>query len=308
MLLQAVKDLDRPSERRLQRRSLHALGGAVIEARGLSKTFDLRHGFMKRKGHMLQALDHVDLTLREGENLGVVGESGSGKTTLGRCLLRVHDPDGGEAIYRRQSGAAVDIATADKAELKGIRRDIRMIFQDPFASLNPRMDVAQIIGEPLLVNGVAHGRELRDRVAELLKLVGMPAEAMERYPHAFSGGQRQRIGIARAIALEPRIIVADEATSALEVSLRTLVHDLLLELQERLELSFIFISHDISVIRYFCDRVAVMYRGKVVEVGETERVCTEPEHPYTKALLSAVPRPDPRQRGIHRRHRYQGEA
>ncbi len=178
-----------------------------------------------------------------------------------------------------------------------------MIFQDPFASLNPRMNVAQIVGEPLFVQGVARGAALRQRVTELLKLVGLDASAMERYPHAFSGGQRQRIGIARAIALEPRVIVADEATSALDVSLRTQVLDLLLDLQERLDLSFLFISHDISVIRYFCDRVVVMYRGRIVEEGLTERVCEAPEHPYTKALLSAVPRPDPGRR-MHERHRY----
>jgi peptide/nickel transport system ATP-binding protein len=305
MLLQAVLDLDRPSERRLARRAVQAIGGPVVEIKGLVKEFDLRHGFMRRKGHVLKALDDIDLTLNEGENLGVVGESGSGKTTLGRCLLRVHDPSRGEMLYRAVGGGVADVATASGNGLERIRRDIRMIFQDPFASLNPRMNVAQIIGEPLLVNGVAKGAALRARVAELLDVVGLPASAMERYPHAFSGGQRQRIGIARAIALEPRVIVADEATSALDVSLRTQVLDLLLELQERLGLSFIFISHDISVIRYFCDRVAVMYRGKVVEIGETEEVCTNPRHGYTKALLSAVPHPDPRHRGMLGRHRYE---
>ncbi len=308
MLLQAVLDLDRPSERRLARRAVQAIGGPVVEIRGLVKEFDLRHGFMRRKGHVLKALDDIDLTLHEGENLGVVGESGSGKTTLGRCLLRVHDPSRGEMLYRASGGAVADVATASGNGLERIRRDIRMIFQDPFASLNPRMNVAQIIGEPLLVNGVASGAALRSRVAQLLDVVGLPAAAMERYPHAFSGGQRQRIGIARAIALEPRVIVADEATSALDVSLRTQVLDLLLELQERLGLSFIFISHDISVIRYFCDRVAVMFRGKVVEIGETEEVCTNPQHGYTKALLSAVPHPDPRHRGMLGRHRYEAGA
>jgi peptide/nickel transport system ATP-binding protein len=308
MLLQAVRDLDRPATRRLERRAIQPPGDPVIEISGLAKHFDLRHGLFKRKGHLLKALDDVDLVLRTGENLGIVGESGSGKTTLGRCLLRVHDPSGGEMLYRTRDGGTADVATAGRSELERIRRDIRMIFQDPFASLNPRMNVAQIVGEPLLVNNVAKGAELRDRVAELLRLVGLPASAMERYPHAFSGGQRQRIGIARAIALEPRVIVADEATSALDVSLRTQVLDLLLELQERLGLSFIFISHDISVIRYFCDRVAVMYRGKVVEVGETEAVCTDPKHGYTKALLSAVPHPDPRHRGMLGRHRYEAGA
>jgi peptide/nickel transport system ATP-binding protein len=181
---------------------------------------------------------------------------------------------------------------------------MRMIFQDPFASLNPRMTVGQIIQEPLLVNGIARGAELQDRVAVLMRKVGLDPAWSERYPHAFSGGQRQRIGIARAIALEPRLIVADEATSALDVSLRAQMLDLLLQLQDELGLSYVFVSHDISVIRYTCDRVAVMYRGRVVEVGSAEQVCDNPQHDYTKALLSAVPRPDPRHRRIHMRHRY----
>ena len=183
-----------------------------------------------------------------------------------------------------------------------------MIFQDPVSSLNPRMTVAQIIGEPLLVNGIAKGKELDERVAQLLEQVGMEPAWRERYPHAFSGGQRQRIGIARAIALNPRLIVADEATSALDVSLRSQMLDLLLKLQDELGLSFIFISHDIAVIRYFCDRVAVMHRGKVVETGLTEQVCDHPSHPYTQALLSAIPRPDPRARSIHKRFRYDENA
>jgi peptide/nickel transport system ATP-binding protein len=250
------------------------------------------------------AVDRVSLELREGENLGIVGESGSGKTTLGRCLLRVFETSGGEARYRGKDGSTVDLATLAGPQLRQVRREMRMIFQDPFASLNPRMTVGQIVGEPLLVNGIAHGRALQERVAQLLRAVEMLPEAAERYPHAFSGGQRQRIGIARAIALDPRLIVADEATSALDVSLRTQVLDLLLDLQERLSLSFVFISHDISVIRYFCDRIAVMYQGRIVEDGETEKVCNTPEHAYTKALLSAVPHPDPRRRRIHERHRY----
>jgi peptide/nickel transport system ATP-binding protein len=185
---------------------------------------------------------------------------------------------------------------------------MRMIFQDPFSSLNPRMTVGQIIGEPLLVNGIAEGSALHDRVAYLLKRVGLDPDWAERYPHAFSGGQRQRIGIARALALEPRLIVADEATSALDVSLRAQMLDLMLQLQDELKLAYVFVSHDISVIRYICDRVAVMYRGQVVETGEAEQVCNEPVHGYTKALLSAVPRPDPRERRIHTRHRYVSAA
>ena len=181
-----------------------------------------------------------------------------------------------------------------------------MIFQDPVGSLNPRMTVAQIIGEPLLVNGIADGKDLDERVAVLMEQVGLNPDWRERYPHAFSGGQRQRIGIARAISLEPRVIVADEATSALDVSLRSQMLDLMMNLQDRLGLSYVFISHDIGVIRYMCDRVAVMYKGKIVETGDAEQVCDRPEHPYTKALLSAIPRPDPRHRSIHKRHRYAG--
>jgi len=233
-----------------------------------------------------------------------VGESGSGKTTMGRCLLRVYEPNSGSINYRRPDGSVIDIVKADKQTLKACRREIRMIFQDPVGSLNPRMTVAQIVGEPLLVNGLAKGKALDDRVAELLYNVGLEPAWRERYPHAFSGGQRQRIGIARALALNPRIIVADEATSALDVSLRSQMLDLLLNLQDKLGLSFIFISHDIAVIRYFCDRVAVMYRGKVVETGETSQVCDTPQHAYTQALLSAIPQPDPRARGMHKRFRY----
>jgi peptide/nickel transport system ATP-binding protein len=237
-----------------------------------------------------------------------VGESGSGKTTMGRCLLRVYEPTAGQINYRQADGSVIDLMQANKATLKQCRRDIRMIFQDPVSSLNPRMTVAQIIGEPLLVNGIATGQDLDDRVAQLLEQVGMEPAWRERYPHAFSGGQRQRIGIARAIALNPRLIVADEATSALDVSLRSQMLDLLLKLQDELGLSFIFISHDIAVIRYFCDRVAVMHRGKVVETGATEQICDHPNHPYTQALLSAIPRPDPRARSIHNRFRYDENA
>ena len=305
MLLQAVKDLDRPSDRRLAMRAEKAPGAPVLKVEKLRKEFHASSGFMGRRKTSMAAVADVDLVLHAGENLGVVGESGSGKTTLGRCILRVFETSGGAIRYKAADGSEIDLAQLDDSGMRSIWRQIRMVFQDPFASLNPRMTVEQIIGEPLLVNGGMSGAEIQRRVGELLDVVGLPRSAMERYPHAFSGGQRQRIGIARAIALDPRIIIADEPTSALDVSLRTQILDLLLDLQERLDLSFIFISHDIGVIRYFCDRVAVMFRGRIVEIGETEQICTNPQHPYTKALLSAVPRPDPRERGIHKRHRYQ---
>ena len=298
MLIGSVLKLEAKSELRAERQ-IAVAQPPVLEVSGLAMHFGPAKAPFK-------AVDDVALTLQPGETLGVVGESGSGKTTLGRCLLRVYDPTGGRMDYRRADGSVVDLARADAATLKACRREIRMIFQDPMSSLNPRMTVAQIVGEPLLVNGLASGRALDDRVAALLEQVGLEPAWRERYPHACSGGQRQRIGIARAIALKPRIIVADEATSALDVSIRAQVLDLLIKLQDELGLSYIFISHDIGVIRYMCDRVAVMYRGRVVETGETGQVCDEPSHEYTRALLSAIPRPDPRARSIHTRFRYQG--
>ena len=304
MLLASVKQLDHPSERRLKRRAAHPPGDVLLDVDKLTKTFWIDRGSFFKKGDPVHAVNKVSLQLRAGENLGIVGESGSGKSTLGRAILRVYDTDGGTVNYTGKNGVTRNLATLSETQLRESRRELRMVFQDPMSSLNPRMTVAQLIGEPMLVNGMFDGKALNDRVIELLGLVGLPASAMERYPHAFSGGQRQRIGIARAIALDPRIIIADEATSALDVSIRTQVLDLLLDLQERLDLSFIFISHDIAVIRYFCDRIAVMYRGRIVEEGPTEDVCSNPQHAYTQALLSAVPHPDPRQRGTRLRHRY----
>jgi peptide/nickel transport system ATP-binding protein len=299
MLIGSVQRLEQKAEIRLKRAPIDRAAAPVIEIRDLQMYFGSAKAPVK-------AVDGVSLQVLPGETLGIVGESGSGKTTMGRCILRAWDPTAGEMIYRRADGSTVDLVTADKPTLRNCRREIRMIFQDPVGSLNPRMTVAQIIGEPLLVNRVAEGSALDDRVAELMEQVGLNPDWRERYPHAFSGGQRQRIGIARAISLEPRVIVADEATSALDVSLRSQMLDLMMNLQDRLKLSYVFISHDIGVIRYMCDRVAVMYKGKVVETGAADQVCNTPEHPYTKALLSAIPRPDPRQRSIHKRHRYAG--
>jgi peptide/nickel transport system ATP-binding protein len=248
----------------------------------------------------------VDLDLYPGENLGIVGESGSGKTTLGRLILRVVEPSTGSVIYRLADGKIVDVATLDKAGLRRFHADVRLVFQDPFASLNPRWTVKQIVGDPLFVKGLMHGRRLEEKVASLLSLVGLEPAMMDRYPHAFSGGQRQRIGIARALALDPRVIIADEATSALDVSIRSQILDLLLDIQKRLNLSYIFISHDISVVRYFCDRVAVMHKGRVVEIGSAEQICSSPQADYTKALISAVPNPDPRNRRMLHRIRTKG--
>jgi len=304
MLLGSVLKLEQRSEIRLKRAPPPAEPPPLLEIENLKMWFPIRKGFFQRVVDHVKAVDDVSLVVKPRETLGIVGESGSGKTTLGRCLLRVYDPTEGAMRYRRADGSVIDLAQSDAATLRQCRREMRMIFQDPFASLNPRMTVGQIIQEPLLVNGIARGAELQDRVAVLMRKVGLDPAWAERYPHAFSGGQRQRIGIARAIALEPRLIVADEATSALDVSLRAQMLDLLLQLQDELGLSYVFVSHDISVIRYTCDRVAVMYRGRVVEVGTAEQVCDHPQHDYTKALLSAVPRPDPRHRRIHMRHRY----
>jgi peptide/nickel transport system ATP-binding protein len=300
MLIGSVVKLQQKAEARLKR-PLRPKADPIISVRDLSMQFTTG----KR---VLKAVDNVSFDVMPGETLGIVGESGSGKTTMGRCLLRVYDPAAGSINYRAGNGETVDLATAGAADLKACRREIRMIFQDPFGSLNPRMTVSQIIGEPLLVNGIAQGAALEERVAILMKQVGLEPDWRERYPHAFSGGQRQRIGIARAIALDPRIIVADEATSALDVSLRAQVLDLLMQLQDERGLSFVFISHDLGVIRYMCDRVAVMFRGQIVETGTTEDVCDRPQHPYTQALLSAIPEPDPRRRRIHNRVRYQPEV
>jgi peptide/nickel transport system ATP-binding protein len=272
----------------------------VLSLRNVSKVYG-------RGDHAVTAVDDVSLDLLPGENLGIVGESGSGKTTLGRLILRTIEPSAGRITYVDGDGRPVEVTALGKPGLKAFHRDVRLVFQDPFASLNPRMTVKQIIGDPLYVSGTVRGAALTRRVAELMELVGLDPLAMERYPHAFSGGQRQRIGIARALALDPRIVIADEATAALDVSIRSQILDLLLELQRRLSLSFVFISHDISVVRYFCDRVAVMHRGRLVEMGPAEEICTAPREPYTRSLISAVPSPDPRRKRMMHRTRFTPE-
>jgi peptide/nickel transport system ATP-binding protein len=296
-LIGSVVKLERKAEIRLKRPEIPADTPPLLDVKNLSMTFATG----------LKAVDDVSLIVRPGETLGIVGESGSGKTTMGRCLLRIYQPQSGVMDFRRADGANVDIRTADRSDLKDIRREMRMIFQDPVGSLSPRKTVAQIIAEPLKLAG-EKGRALDDRVAELMQQVGLEPAWRERYPHAFSGGQRQRIGIARAIAVKPRLIIADEATSALDVSLRSQMLDLMMKLQDEMGLSYVFISHDMSVIRYMCDRVAVMYRGKIVEAGDTDQVVNNPAHDYTRALLSAIPNPDPRDRRIHNRFRYDEAA
>ncbi|WP_298257593.1 ABC transporter ATP-binding protein [uncultured Litoreibacter sp.] len=303
-LLHAATQCEGPSDRRLAMRERRPLGDPILEAVALRKEYVITPAGFRREAKTLLAVKDANLQLRDGENIGIVGESGSGKTTLARCIQRIHSVSSGAVLYTDRQGNTRDLAPLTKPDLKEPWRDMRIIFQDPFGSLNPRMTVGQIIAEPLMNHGLGTPVEQRARVAELLDLVGLPGSAAERYPHAFSGGQRQRISIARAIAPNPRIIIADEATSALDVSLRTQIMDLLLELQEKLGLSYLFISHDVGLVRYFCDRVVVMYKGQIMEEGETEDVCTNPQHPYTQSLLSAVPIADPTMRASKTRTRY----
>ena len=280
------------------RPTVAATAPTLLQVRDVALTYPAQATLFRKARPPTPAVRDVGFDLYEGENLGIVGESGSGKTTLGNCLIRVLTATAGQINYRRRDGAEVDLVTLDRPALRLVHRDIRMVFQDPFASLNPRMTVEQVIGEPLLVNGIMSGTALSRRVGELLAQVGLPRDAGQRYPHAFSGGQRQRIVIARALALNPRLIIADEPTSALDVTLRGQILDLLLELQRSLGLSFVLISHDLGVIRYFCNRIAVMYRGQIVEIGPADDICFRPREAYTQALLAAVPEADPRRRNL----------
>jgi peptide/nickel transport system ATP-binding protein len=265
----------------------------ILEVRELKKYFPIRSGFFRRVVGNVKAVDGVTFEVPEGKTLGLVGESGCGKTTTGLCVLRGVEPTAGEVVFHDEELGAVDVVNADSDTLRHIRRNMQKIFQDPYNSLNPRMTLLEIVGEPLIVNQGMKGRELEDRVAELLRVVGLHPEYMRRFPHAFSGGQRQRIGIARALALEPRFIVADEPVSALDVSIQAQVLNLLQDLQEDFGLSYLFIAHDLSVVEHISDRVAVMYVGKIVETAETESLYNNPLHPYTEALLSNAPKPDP---------------
>ena len=268
----------------------------LLEVRGLRKFFPIRHGFLKRTAGQVRAVDDVSFHLEKGETLSLVGESGCGKTTTSRCILRAIVPTEGQIWFRTGAGPVVDVATLPRRALRPLRRDMQMILQDPFSSHNPRKTLLDIVGEPLLVNGVGSRAERIGRVAELLRLVGLRPEYMRRFPHAVSGGQRQRIGIARALALHPSLVVADEPVSALDVSVQAQILNLMLDLQGELGLTYLFVAHDLSVVKHVSDRVAVMYVGRIVELAPTERLFTTPRHPYTEALLSAVPKPDPRLR------------
>jgi peptide/nickel transport system ATP-binding protein len=267
----------------------------LLEVKGLKKYFPIRRGLLQKTVGQVKAVDDVNFFLNRGETLSLVGESGCGKTTTSRCILRAIEPTAGQVLLS-DNGEVLDVATVPKTKLRSLRRQMQMIFQDPFSSLNPRMTLLDIVGEPLLVHGEGNAQARTDRVVELLRLVGLRPEYMRRYPHAFSGGQRQRIGIARALALNPRLVVADEPVSALDVSVQAQILNLLLDLQERLGLTYLFVAHDLSVVKHISERVAVMYVGRIVETAPTEALFASPKHPYTEALLSAVPKPNPRLR------------
>jgi len=280
----------------------------ILDVRGAKMYFPITKGFLDRQVGTVKAVDDVSFSLYEGETLGLVGESGCGKTTLGRCILRVYKPTAGTIEYRTADGKVVDLAAMENRELKPYRREIRMIFQDPQSSLNPRHTILEIIGEPLRINKIASGAALEERVSRLLEQVGLRPEYLRRYPHAFSGGERQRIGIARALALNPRLVVADEAVSALDVSVQAQTLNLLQDLQKEFSLTYIFVAHNLSVVQHISSRVAVMYVGRLMELASTRELYFNPKHPYTEALMSAVPKPDPRLRNRAERIRLEGEV
>ncbi len=281
---------------------------AILDVEALNMHFPVRKSSRKEKASVVRAVDDLSFQVFEGETLGIVGESGCGKTTMGRCINRILHPTSGTINYRLENGETVDLAKLTEKQLKPYRADIRMIFQDPFSSLNPRKNVLDIVGECLSVNGIAKGDERTKLVAGLLEKVGLRPEYMRRYPHSFSGGERQRIGIARAIALNPRIIVADEAVSALDVSVQAQTLNLLNELKAELNLTYIFISHDLSVVEYICDRIAVMYVGKIIELASRDDLYSNPLHPYTESLIAAAPVPDPSLRGKRGKIRLKGQV
>ncbi len=265
----------------------------LLDVSGLQKFFPIRQGLFRRTVGYVRAVDDVSFTVTKGETLALVGESGCGKTTTARAILRAVEPTGGTVKFLSQNGEVIDVTNLPRKALQPLRKEMQLIFQDPWSSLNPRMTLLDLVGEPLLVHGVSSASERQARVEALLKRVGLRPEYMGRYPHAFSGGQRQRIGIARALALRPSLVVADEPVSALDVSVQAQILNLLLELQEEFGLTYLFVSHDLAVVKHLSDRVAVMYAGKIVEMGIAAKVFAAPQHPYTEALLSAVPEPNP---------------
>lgn len=281
---------------------------ALLEVNNLKMHFPITKGFFNRTVGHVKAVDDVSFTIHEGETLGLVGESGCGKTTLGHTILRLYDPTSGQINYNEAGQNSVDLANLNNRAMKPYHRDIRMIFQDPHSSLNPRLPVLEIVGESLKVNGLAKGKDLEKQVRELLQKVGLRTEYIQRYPHAFSGGERQRIGIARALAPSPRLVVADEAVSALDVSVQAQILNLLKDLQQEFGLTYLFISHDLNVVAHISDRVAVMYVGKIVELASTKDIFENPQHPYTEALLSAVLKPDPTSQQSQTRIRLEGDV
>lgn len=264
------------------------MAGNLLEVRNLKKYYSVKSGFLNKDRRSVKAVDGINLSVKQGEILGIVGESGCGKSTLGRSILRLIEPTSGEVIFE-----GTNICGLKKEEMRLKRREMQIVFQDPGASLNPRLTVGEIIGEPLEVFHICEGKEKEERIYKLMDLVGINRAYINRFPHEFSGGQRQRLGIARALAVNPKLIICDEPVSALDVSIRAQVLNLIKELKDKLNLTYIFISHDLSVVHHICDRVAVMYLGRVVEIADKKQIYENPVHPYTKALLSAIPMPDP---------------
>ena len=270
----------------------------LLEVKNLKVHFPIVSGIWRRTKGYVRAVDDLSFDLMGGETLGLVGESGCGKTTAGRAMLRAVEPTSGEIWFRMRDGSRISTTAAGSEELRLLRQEIQLIFQDPFASLNPRMTVFDVVADPLRVNHLARGKEVEDQVSEMLLKVGLSPAYMRRYPHAFSGGQRQRVGIARALVMNPRLVIADEPVSALDVSVQAQILNLMQDLQDELNLTYLFISHDLSVVQYLAHRVVVMYVGKIAEIAPTEKLFTEPKHPYTQALLSSVPVPNPEVRAL----------